>query len=147
MELQKQHGMPACMLYSLAMVLDVPARKVIDDMVERGYTINLNTSPHMQELVDYLWDLGYIVSEIEYDPVQALPITQTIVPMLKTEEEKLGRFTGYMDGRVGLYLVDLDGPRHMCAWDGERVYDPKGYVSDLRNHRGKPLAFFMIVKR
>ena len=47
----------------------------------------------------------------------------------------------------GLYLVDLNGPRHMAAWDGYQVFDPKGYVSDLHNHRGNPLAFFMIMTR
>jgi hypothetical protein len=126
------------------MVLDVPAEKVIEDMVQRGYTINLNTSPHMQQLVDYLWDLGYICCEIEYDPVQQMPITGQIVETFKEPGQKANRFLTYMLNQVGLYLVDLGGPRHMCAWDGSMVYDPKGYVSDIHNHRGEPLAFFIV---
>lgn len=146
MELQKQHGMPACMLFSAAMVLDIPANEVIEDMVARDYEINLETSPHIQELVDYFFDKGYLLTEIEYNPQQQLPLSGTILDTFDARKRET-RFSRYLDGHIGLYLVRLPGgTHHMCAWDGTQVYDPKGYVANRENHRGEPLAFFMVTR-
>jgi hypothetical protein len=91
--------------------------------------------PDMNVICDWAW--GHrrtALVPFEYDPYCSPDVNCPTVPVWPISPNKPGsaefafsRALGYGSGL--LEGVVVDGERgHMCAWDGNVVYDPRGYI-------------------
>jgi hypothetical protein len=129
MKMQKQHGQPACMIYALAMAIDEDAQEIIACLKQAGYVINHAWSPHIQDLINIAFAADYAITEIEPNPVIGNPVTGEM-RNIYTEEQAQHRLDQFMRTTSGMLHVQLkDGQYHMVAWDGHKVYDPRGYCT------------------
>lgn len=128
-----------CGVVALAMLLDEDVDNLI---LEIGHNGGEKIWPHLgppecykgfntQEFVDVCYARGYALLGIEGAPVswsgpEAKP------KRIWTPEQENDRMIRYMDGNSGIIIGNLEtGARHACAWDGKKVYDPKGFIYDF----------------
>jgi hypothetical protein len=148
----------ACLPASLAMVLDLPFEQVIKELGhsgdERPYADGVTPKGfHMQECIDIALSRGYSVTEIiayfgsrpsvnSTEQVPTLTLASAVERFNKYVKQcKLGIFSGFARH------PDKSISNHACAWDGERIHDPRGlsYAFDeapLKNFLPQTLWMF-----
>ena len=128
-------GQDRCILYSLAMLLDEDPELLVDemgvnDMEEVSYGLR---SLHIQECIDVCWDRGYVL----------MPISRLL--LMGTQDDHIHamhpeaawlRFLGYVIGHPG--IMEYPEIKHITAWDGHDIYDPKGDIYTLDKAVMKP---------
>lgn len=143
MRLMDQGTQKRCMLYSLAMCLDVDVEYLAKQIGYNGDEPFFRTqndeqrSHHPQECIDAALDHGYAVVNVEPNPHQGNN-SDEIEPIWNQTICQL-RFRTYLRKYNGMVHMCLDsGELHMCAWckDDQMVYDPNGrkYTIDAVNH-------------
>ena len=135
-------GKPQCLLYSAAILLDVPPKKLIEEIGHDGMEVQWPQLPaptcyrshHIQEIIDCFIRRGYALVPIELEPAQApcdgVPICFAYAPSLRDE-----RFKGYMT-RPAIMIGTYRLRAHAWVFDGkESFYDPNGFVTDINDSR------------
>jgi hypothetical protein len=81
--------------------------------------------PSKPEIIDWIWRRNRIaLVEFVRDP-QMKPSVEAPAVSVYTDSEKV--FRDQLKYGAGL-LEGFTKLGHMCAWDGERIFDPRGYV-------------------
>jgi len=151
MQLKCQGMRQACVLYSLAMCLNVDVDYLEDHM---GYATDepfFETegdqvrSHHAQECFDAALAHGYAIVPVEAMPQQGNESGE--VKPLWDEMTALIRLQDYMhkfDGMVHLFAGG--GHLHMCAWskDDQMIYDPNGRKYPL-DDKVQLITFYALV--
>ena len=136
--LLKQQG-PTCMIYASAMLLGITPAQVVE---LTGYNGLGRRSHHPQELIDMARRLGKVLLPIERYPKC---YTDGIEEDVYNEIDADSRFGGYLRQNKGLLYGFKDGQAHMCAWNGQWVYDPHGYTVQINDPRYKWTMFLLLV--
>lgn len=136
MNLIKQTTKWNCGLASLAMLLDT----TIDDLIlEIGHDGGEIIWPYLvapkcyrgfntQEFIDICYTRNIVLMEIEAIPHNLSENNSKPFRIWDSEREET-RMESYMNGQSGIIIGQIEsGARHSCAWDGERVYDPRGHI-------------------
>ena len=125
MKMQVQEG-KHCMLYALAMLMDIPASSILARLKYKG---DGERSWHIQEMMDVLMSEGKSLILVESDPYCTDPVNLTQTRVYTSENHRMEH---YMDGAPGLILVRRDGGTsfHCCSWDGKNCYDPQGTITE-----------------
>ena len=144
MKLLKQEG-PHCLIYAVAMVLDLAPEEVIQRLGHDGTEVWWDevAAPfncrgvHIQECLDVAHDLGLTLMHIDALPYQR-PNPQTEARPLWEPEGAIARFERYLSLYNAILVgerVRMDGTSggHAVAWDKHMIYDPIGEVYDLGN--------------
>jgi hypothetical protein len=135
LRLQRSPSDWACLPTSFAMVLDMPVLSLLEKLGHDGSEIiwpmlsnpHNRRSFHIQEMIDLCWDLGKLVVMFQTKPCNSpYPHIEPVdVPMRSNTQERFknliqhpGVFTGSTIGGTG----------HAVAWDGDKIYDPKGKI-------------------
>jgi len=137
----------SCLLASAAMVLDQPLERLVQDLGHDGSKIMWPelTEPyrrksfHIQEIVLLCLKYKHSCTCLETNPLStpsevSLPI-QAISPAIICERIRI-----HAKKNKGICIT----PTHACAWDGFKIFDPKGLIylwEDL-----KELQFFFLIK-
>jgi hypothetical protein len=102
---------------------------------------------HVQECIDLAFKRGYAVTEIQaYYGFRPSPTSNEQIPAQELSK-CVERFVGYAkDCPLGVITGELkrhDGSRigHAVAWDGNKIYDPRGKVYTL--HKAEENDFFV----
>lgn len=141
MDLIKSPSRAGCLAASLAMVLDKTYDEIIGLLGHDGTEVifpelNVKTSREPQtnslrgftewEMVELLLQQGQAAIPIVAAPAIVPPGRPDIAKVLFTEDQVLERLSKHMQGNVGIICGWIAADRkHACAWDGEKVYDPK----------------------
>jgi hypothetical protein len=133
MRVQKQPSPWTCLVTSFAIVIDVDARDLMDEIGHDGSEIVFPALPepynrrshHVQELIDCCERRGIWVT-----PFDAMPTSSSIVDvpepyLLKMKLEPGARFTQILTTHIGV-IVGQDPERrpHAFVWDGKGIIDP-----------------------
>ena len=139
---------PQCLLYSFAMALNIDAADVIGRIGHTGLElvymeqegIKRCRSMHIQELIDVSIEYGKAPVCIERNPIIGPSITEAIEPFENNEK----RFYDSLRDQVAV-LGSYSGPvAHAVAWDGENVFDPRGYVYKLGDRDFEPTIAWIL---
>lgn len=141
-------GKDRCVAASISMLLDVPIEVILEDLFSnlekpfKGKWADKEKVPSIHEIVAYcLVTHNVALVPFEYDP-QCTPCVHghDPVPVYKHGSDVFDlqlRFgAGLIEGRTEKY-------GHMVAWDGLRIYDPRGY----RYHSFEGSAFGFTMDR
>lgn len=140
MRLIKATDSHSCGLASLAMLLDSdPSDLVLELGHNGGEVIWPNDDEpecfrgfHTQEFVDICFRRNMALIEIIAQP---FIFNRSGEPRQILElSEADSRIQSYMTGTPGIIIGVIEsGARHAVAWDGEKVYDPIGYIYRFEN--------------
>lgn len=123
-----------CSAAALAMVLDKDYDSIIKEIGHDGSKI-VNPelqSPgcykgfHMQELIEVAIDQGYAVTPIEVLPVQTAMGDDEHVVEFPQYRDHARRLQYHLNRVSGIIIGKLEKYWHAVAWNGERVFDPRG---------------------
>lgn len=127
----------SCLIASVAMVLDIDI-KILNEMIGHdGSAVVLPLLPeparrrghHLQEIIDCALKSGYAVTPIEVLPYST-PDGKSEYP-IDFQIDNKERLFKYMRNSRGILTGLGSRWRHAMAWDGKRVYDPRGYIYSL----------------
>jgi hypothetical protein len=140
-----------CVYATLAMLLDKEPKQIEKEFNPNGMKFfnsvwpKLPIVPSKPEIVDWLWHQGYAVVDFVRDPKMKPHVEAPAVSVHENSEEVFKQQLSYGVG----FLEGFTKLGHMCAWDGERIYDPRGYVYSYENaykYCFEPESFSMVVK-
>jgi hypothetical protein len=126
MRLLKQPDEPVCLIYASAMMLGMEPEEIFDILGRRVGLYNY----HLQEIVDIALTRG-----IALVPYQAVPWSILSLKnidefkLLMPAEQAIDMFIKRIAGRRAL----LCNAAHICAWDGNQVFDPHGRIYEIDN--------------
>jgi hypothetical protein len=137
MQMQKMPN-PNCLLYSTAMVLNVPASKIIAAIGHEGQEIIWPNQEgqlrlrgiHMQELVDYALTQECALVSIEKHVAQA-PTHEDVPYSYLDDYACESRFQKYLSRYDAILIGETpSGHRHAVAWScaDSRIFDPCGWM-------------------
>lgn len=113
MKMLQQQG-NTCTEYSLAMILDLPIEFVMLHL----------PSIHIQAVMDFCYELGNILFEVQQHPLAHDPLERRTYPLLQEDKAKF-RFHKYLEHHRALLYQAGDVP-HMYAWDPQvGAVDPR----------------------
>lgn len=118
MKIQKQLG-PTCLATSVAMILDIPAEVVVDFP-------NHPHAPHFIEFLPLFLIHNKTFTHVDFNAGVAQRSQTDFTPRAVYKKPPIC----YLTGRSALLFTES----HAVAWDGEKVYDPRGYISDLKRY-------------
>ncbi len=126
---------PQCLLYSAAMVLDVEPDTLINEIGHDGLEVwwpqfddyRQYRSHNMQEIIDCFLRRGKGLAPIDACPMQS-PDGSALLAR-ETYVDGPARFMATIKGQRAILI----GWTHAWAWDGEDVYDPRGYFDVIDN--------------
>lgn len=132
MELIRQDG-PYCLVASAAMCLGVTIDEIHTAIETDGTEIWFPPTGmrgiHIQEIQDFAMDKDKCFFPVELYPMIA-PNEDTEPKTIYNTNVAKVRFLDSIRARVGVLIMS----GHACAWDGETVYDPKGFMSSIVNY-------------
>jgi hypothetical protein len=125
----------SCLPTAFAIALDVNVSIVIGQIGHDGSRILWPRNPepecrqgfHIQELIDVAW----FYHNRAVTPIEALPcLHPRIEDPVHPLRVNLDRFEKYLKGNKGVLIGLHEGEKmHAVAWDGAKVYDPRGFVT------------------
>lgn len=130
-----------CLLYAAAMVLDCSVDELIEEIGHDGMDVVWPQlipplcfqGHHIQEIIDCFVARGFGLMLVERECFQAP--AEDVSP-LQTFEHFEERFLHHVEGKeaimVGRHKQKQCG--HAWAWDGERCYDPNGFLAELKEY-------------
>lgn len=146
MNLQLSPNNWSCLATSFAMILGLPVSKVIEMVGHDGSEIVFPDQPepscrrsfHIQELIDVCMSMLVTVTEIQRVPCMG-PRNDEEFLVLEDDD----RFFRYVRAHSGVLCgLTREGGYHAVAWDGEKIYDPKGFICDLSEFN--PSVFYAV---
>lgn len=138
MKLLKSHS-GLCLLYSAAMLLDEEPDILAKEIGWNGKEIwwpNLagvkrHRTHHIQEIIDCCLSRGFGLTKIELLPTIS-PGIPSKPRMIFTGEKALNRLVAALENQKAILVGQTEGGiTHAWAWDGKKVYDPRGMIRDL----------------
>lgn len=139
MILQNSPNAWSCLPTAFAIALEVPVQQVIADIGHDGSEIIFDGYPeplcrrgfHTSELIDYCLVIhGLYVSLIPL-AVRLWTSDNRMFFDIYSKEDSERRFECYLDYKRVVFLE----PTHAVAYDGEKVYDPRGYERSMASLR------------
>lgn len=142
------HGRPrACMYTSLAMVLDKTEEEVIAELCvpleNHFFGENKHRSPHIREITEYLFDRGLALITIDPDILFNNPYDPD--DKVHTVPGEAARYWTKYPQR-GLIDTRVDGRNHFVAYEGSTIFDPSGYITQMRDRDYYHQIFYPIVR-
>lgn len=131
---------PQCLLYSAAMLLDIPPAKLIKKLGHDGmevwwpeYGDHRQFRGHsMQEMIDIFLSEGYALTPIEAFPMQA-PDQETRRAK-PTFLEYAERFYSHIARNKAILIGRTERNNgHAWAWDGFKALDPRGKMCNIHD--------------
>ena len=133
MKLIKQTG-PYCLVTSAAMLLDTTTEILHAEIGMTGTDIwwppNLMRGIHIQEIQTCALNRGYCFSPIEVNP-HLCPGTN---PTLEPKAIWTGNLVAEFHSKIVCRKAILITHNHAVAWDGDIVYDPKGFLKSFNDY-------------
>jgi len=126
----------SCSAAALAMVLKIDFDDVIK-MIDHDGSEKINPelrSPgcykgfHMQELIEVALELGYAVTPIEAMPVQTALGDDEYDVKIKKYYSSENRLQHHLILGRGILMGKLNRYWHAVAWNGSKIYDPRGQI-------------------
>jgi hypothetical protein len=119
-----------CIAVAFALACEIPLEDFIQRVGQRGGLI-MGTYHH-QQCMDVAWDLGYASMSIERRSLLIPGLDYQGDPAeVRYPEGGQKRFTDYLKNQVGIlggtYLTAKKQIGHAVAWNGKKIYDPRGY--------------------
>lgn len=157
MNLQKQRDNWTCYATAFAMALGLDVTELFK-LIGHDGTSKLwpeiederfnRAGHHVQELIDVAYNLGVMIVRIDGCPahqhfvsgVTRTPLLWTTDKCEKRIEKYLKYNYGVLSGTVGFNYW------HTVAWNGEKVYDPRGKIEDLGNFEFGFDSFYLFKK-
>ena len=130
MQLISQGNQQKCIIYSLAMLLDLDVKDVEEALPQVS-----ERSHHIQEVIDYLWPTHTL---LHIEPNPAVDNIENLV-----FNDPTTRFLSYALDNPGLIICAH--PWHCVAWDGHKIYDPNGVITDIGNPRYIIMSYYMLL--
>lgn len=140
MKLIKSTDNYSCGLVSMAMLLDETPEALALELGHNGGEMFWPNEKEPecfrgfsnQEFIDLCFDRNLALIEIIAEPAIFNHRGQ---PKKIWEAEKIEqRISNYMAGNAGMIIGVLEsGARHAVAWDGQRVFDPIGFIYRFEN--------------
>lgn len=136
-------GEHRCLIYALAMVLDIAVEDVITRLGHDGQEIwwpkhrvpYSYRGVHIQEAVDLCLAYGRGLVPIELYPRTASAKSPEYGRMLFLKAKAEERFEKMLHQRSGILIGRAQGGGHACAWDGHMVFDPNGRMYHLADFK------------
>lgn len=139
-----------CLIFSFAMVLGMDPDLLQVKIGHDGLKDVGGTKPcgyHMQELIDVALHVGYAVTPIEAFPASRIPGRQDDFE-INFKPDNGTRFLRYLYDNQGVLAgKSKSGIGHAIAWDGDYVYDPKGQVCTISQHKGLDIQTFWMISK
>ena len=153
MKLIKQDG-PYCIVYSLAMLLDVQPEEIFKYIGHRGDAIlwaelnppRCNQGIHIQELLDFCMSKSHTMFPIQKHAMSSPYNDGSNAKCIWGPNKSKDRFKKYLCWFDGILIMDIGSVGHACAWDHieQTVYDPRGYRKSIRDYL--TIEFWPIVR-
>ncbi len=115
--------------------------EVTDERTNRG-------GHHIQELIDLSYNLGFMTVPIDAYPMFG-HFTPSVLrkPPLWSEEKCLKRLEIYLKNNYGILWGTVGfNMGHAVAWDGDKVYDPRGSIIDMNKFEFNCATFYLMRK-
>lgn len=138
MKLQVSPNNWSCMAVAAAMVLNKPLSEVIQGLGHDGsekvwqpHWEDQVAGFHIHEIIDYAWmqNATPVTPFLRYPLVTPSPAHPEQLAKFAREPDLERRFTNRLYGRVGIITgTVIFGRGHAVAWNGHKIYDPRGYV-------------------
>lgn len=137
MNLQTNPNGWSCLPTAAAMVLGIDKSRLIEHIGHDGSEIkNTNLKDphrrrgfHPQEIIDAGWMYGIAIVEIQAMPYSTPGDGTSFQVDFKINP--VDRFDSYLMGTKGVITGLVNEVGHAVAWDGKKIYDPRGRVYDL----------------
>jgi len=124
-----------CLIYSLAMVLNVTVDEIISKLGHDGLLKVWPLSPpecfagvNMQEAIDVCDSYGIGLRYIEPMPASGVLGRPELTRNIFTADRVLSRLEIYLMNHTALLIGMIQGSFHCVAWDGQLIYDPNGKI-------------------
>lgn len=150
MKLQKAPINHTCLATSFAMVLDVDAQNLIDTIGTDPHEVmwpqlekpGRYRGHHIQEMIDYAWDKGFMVVEIQTMPrFGTLGCTGTY--RLFDDKKAMLRIKRYLELSNGV----ITSPTHAVAWSSNMIYDPCGTMYPIEEYKDVIQSYYVVEHR
>lgn len=137
------------------MVLDVPVGVVIQELGHDGLDI---VYPHLegtaslrgvhpQEILELFISRGLGLMHVVHYPTSTHLKYPERDDLVWEPTRASARFIRHITSKRGLLLGISDSKSyHAVAWDGDKVYDPRGYTYDLSSRLFTPAEAYIVVK-
>jgi hypothetical protein len=131
----------ACLLFSAAMVLDAEPADLLLEIGHDGREIMFpevigtirQRSFHIQEIIDCCLKRGRSLTPIDIAPCTAPDGHPDLAREIWDREDAKKRIRKLLTGTRAILIgrTSHKGLGHACAWDGEKVYDPRGMICEI----------------
>lgn len=91
---------------------------------------------HMQEIIDACLELGWAIVPIEAIPAQTATGVDCYTLESKRFKNHEDRFLHHLLGSKGILLGATKGYWHAVAWNGKKIFDPRGKKYTLSEAKG-----------
>lgn len=135
MRLQKQPSAWSCLPTAFAMAADIPVQAMLIWIGHDGSEIVRPEEPerycrrafHIQEMIDVMFINHYAVIPFEAQPILSIGRGEDV--KVDFPIGLVDRLAMLVDKEVGVFTgQSMKGNPHAVAWDGFRIYDPKGEI-------------------
>lgn len=128
---------PQCLVYSLAMLLDIEPYEIHQSIGHDGMELTWPDLPApycykgvcIQELVDFSLARGIVLLQIDSYPAMQ-PLIGGAIHTVWDHKRCEERLHAYMSGFEGIIMTS----NHACAWDRKDVYDPRGILGNVNDY-------------
>ena len=136
------------MLYTAAMLLDANPNDLVEILGHSGTeSVYESDDPnkrlrgfHIQEMVELFLEHEKALVRVERYPIIGPDFSQAIDAFRDSDQ----RFWDRIWGNEAYLLGSSVSGFHAVAWDGERVYDPRGYVYSLPSDKFDPKEAWLV---
>jgi hypothetical protein len=131
-----------CLLTSAAMLLDTTEQELINEIGHDGSEVwwpkakatDRKRNFHIQEIIDCCMKRGYGLMPIDLMPC-SMQMSDPNARILWDQSKAFGRFTNIVNGRPAILIGEtLSHIPHACAWDGFKVFDPRGMIQEITDY-------------
>jgi len=130
-----------CLVYAAAMILDENPDTLIEEIGHDGQEIwwpertgvTRKRGIHIQEIIDCVHARGKALMPIDLFPCCA-PDIDAEPKEIWDRGHCMSRFKNMIAFRRGILIgLSESGAGHACAWDGQTVFDPRGFTCKLED--------------
>ena len=135
-----------CIVVAFALACEIPVVDFTRRLGGRGGLV-MGTY-HLQQCMDVAWSLGYAPVPIEMQSLLVPSLDYQGKPAeVQYPEGNQKRFMGYLKNQVGIlggmHLTAKKQIGHAVAWNGKKIYDPRGYIYGYPMASTKPINFYI----
>lgn len=149
MEMMLQPNAWSCMPAAFAMALGQTPKEIIYAVGHDGSEVifPLEQEPmnrrgfQLQELIDVCLQLDVVPVVIHAYP-RIVSSTGVLHPVFDDETANI-RMDNYLNGKIGVLLGQSDGHPHAVAWNGYKIFDPKGVKYEIQEFGLQTFILFL----